>query len=104
MFVSEQPLLDAGGSPTGVNAGFCIRTLPGQFSGRQWTVTMSNGPIAVAGREAESGTSLIPVIGGTGAFACATGVLATTPKGDKTYEQRLTLYLRPDCEEPRLQQ
>jgi hypothetical protein len=102
MFVFDQPLLDTGDMPIGANAGFCIRTMPGQFSECQWTLTMAKGSITVAGREAELGTSLIPVIGGTGEFACVAGVLTTTPKGDKTYEQKLTLYWHSDCAEQRL--
>lgn len=99
MFVFDQPLLDAGGKVIGANAGFCVRTTPGEYSVCQWTLAMANGSLTVAGREADHGTSLIPVIGGTGEFACATGVLATTPRGDKTYEQILTLYSRSDCAE-----
>lgn len=97
MFIFDQPLLDADGSPIGTNAGFCMRITPGQFSECQWTLAMARGSITVAGREYDHGTSLIPVIGGTGDYADAQGVLATTPKGDRTYEQKLTLSLSPRC-------
>ena len=53
MFVFDQPLLDAGGKVIGANAGFCVRTTPGEFSVCQWTLAMANGSLTVAGREAE---------------------------------------------------
>lgn len=95
MFVFDQPLLNEAGQNIGSNSGFCVRTLPGQFSQCQWTLTMSDGTITVAGREAESGPSDIPVIGGTGAYLGVSGVLVTTPNGDRTFTQVLTL-IRPN--------
>lgn len=94
MFVFDQPLLNAAKENIGSNSGFCVRTLPGQFSECQWTLTMADGTITVAGREAETGTSLIPIIGGTGAYVGASGVLTTTPNGDKTFTQVLT-FMKP---------
>ncbi|MFY0524250.1 dirigent protein [Archangium gephyra] len=94
MFVFDQPLLNEARENIGSNSGYCVRTLPGQFSECQWTLTMADGTITVAGREAEMGTSLVPIIGGTGAFEGASGVLATTPNGDRTFTQVLTL-LKP---------
>ncbi|KFE58521.1 hypothetical protein DB31_6242 [Hyalangium minutum] len=95
MFVFDQPLLNEAGQNIGSNSGFCVRTLPGQFSECQWTLTMSDGSITVAGREAETGPSQIPVIGGTGAYLGVSGVLVTTPNGDRTFTQVLTL-IRPN--------
>ncbi|WP_375772295.1 dirigent protein [Archangium gephyra] len=94
MFVFDQPLLNEARENIGSNSGYCVRTLPGQFSECQWTLTMADGTITVAGREAEMGTSRIPIIGGTGAFEGASGVLTTTPNGDRTFTQVLTL-LKP---------
>jgi hypothetical protein len=91
MFVFDQPLLNEARQNIGSNSGFCVRTLPGQFSECQWTLTMTDGSVTVAGREAEAGTSQIPILGGTGAFDRVTGVLATTPNGDRTFTQVLTL-------------
>lgn len=95
MFVFDQPLMNEAGQNIGTNSGFCVRTLPGQFSECQWTLTMSDGSITVAGREAETGPSQIPVIGGTGAYLGVSGVLVTTPNGDRTFTQVLTL-IRPN--------
>ena len=91
MFVFDQPLLNEARQNIGSNSGYCVRTLPGQFSECQWTLTMADGTITVAGREAETGTSLIPIIGGTGAYLGVSGMLATTPNGDRTFTQVLTL-------------
>jgi hypothetical protein len=92
MLVFDQPLLNSNYEPIGANSGFCIRILPGKFSECQWTLTLANGTITVAGREADSGTSMIPIVGGSGDYLLVGGVMATTPNGDQTYSQVLTLY------------
>lgn len=92
IFVFDQPLLNSNHEPIGKNSGFCIRTLPGKFSECQWTLTLADGTITVAGRESDTGTSMIPVIGGSGKYLLVRGVMATTPNLDKTYTQILTLY------------
>ena len=94
MFVFDQSLLDPNHQVFGTNSGFCVRTLPGKFSECQWTLTLPNGTITVAGREADNGTSMIPIIGGSGDYRSATGVLATTPNDNRTFTQVLTLYLK----------
>lgn len=94
MFVFDQPLLNASEENIGSNSGYCIRTLPGQFSECQWTLTMADGTLTVAGREAENGPSRIPVVGGTGAYEGVTGVMTSTPNGNRTYTQVLNL-VRP---------
>ena len=66
MFVFDQPLLNEALQNIGSNSGYCVRTLPGQFNECQWTLTMTDGTITVAGWEADQGTSLIPVVGGHG--------------------------------------
>ena len=92
IFVFDQPLLNSNHEPIGKNSGFCIRTLPGKFSECQWTLTLANGTITVAGRESDAGTSMIPVVGGSGKYLLVRGVMASTPNSDKTYTQILTLY------------
>ena len=92
IFVFDQPLLNGNRELIGKNSGFCIRILPGKFSECQWTLTLADGTITVAGRESDTGTSMIPVIGGSGKYLLVRGVLATTPNSDKTYAQILTLY------------
>ena len=92
ILVFDQPLLNSNHEPIGKNSGFCIRILPGKFSECQWTLTLANGTITVAGRESDTGTSMVPVIGGSGKYLLVRGVMATTPNSDKTYTQILTLY------------
>ena len=103
VFVFDQKLLAADAETViGRNAGFCIRTDPGapDFSSTDhptlpddpdnnygqcaWTLTFFEnsgytGSLTVSGREADIGTSRVPVIGGTGEFIGATGVLISTP-------------------------
>ena len=92
IFVFDQPLLNSNHELIGKNSGFCIRTLPGKFSECQWTLTLANGTITVAGRESDTGTSMIPIVGGSGKYLLVRGVMASTPNSDKTYTQILTLY------------
>lgn len=92
IFVFDQPLLNSHYEPIGNNSGFCIRTLPGKFSECQWTLTLADGTITVAGRESDAGASMIPIIGGSGKYLLVRGVMATTPNSDKTFTQILTLY------------
>ena len=92
IFVFDQPLLNSNREPIGKNSGFCIRTLPGKFSECQWTLTLADGTITVAGRESDAGASMVPVIGGSGKYLLVRGVMTTTPNLDKTFTQILTLY------------
>ncbi len=103
VFVFDQKLLAADADTViGRNAGYCIRTDPGapdfsstdhptlpddpdnNFGQCSWTLTFFEnsgfeGSLTVSGREADIGTSRVPIIGGTGDFIGATGVLITTP-------------------------
>jgi hypothetical protein len=103
IFVFDQKLLaDDAATPIGRNAGFCIRTDPGapdysgtdhpvlpddpdnNYSQCSWSLIFEKhsgyrGAIVVSGREADQGTSVLPVIGGTGDFYGVVGVLSTTP-------------------------
>ncbi len=92
IFVFDQPLLSSNHEPIGRNSGFCIRTQPGKFSECQWTLTLADGTITVAGRESEAGASMVSVIGGSGKYLLVRGVMTTTPNLDKTFTQILTLY------------
>ncbi len=91
MLIFDESLLDESGKNIGSNSGFCLHTLPGRFSECQWTLTLADGTITVAGREASDGTSYIPIIGGSGAYIGASGVMASFPSGNQTFTQVLTL-------------
>jgi hypothetical protein len=92
MFVFEQPLMDKDHNDIGSNNGYCITTRVGVHSQCQWTLTLVDGAIVVAGEEAERGSSVVAVIGTTGAYAGFTGELTTTPNGDGTFIQELRLH------------
>jgi len=103
IFVFDQKLLAKDKKTIiGRNAGYCVRTDPGapdfsstdhptlpddpnnNFGQCTWTLSFYensgyNGTLTVSGREADLGTSFVAIIGGTGDFIGATGVLATTP-------------------------
>ena len=123
IFVFDQKLLaEDMVTLIGRNAGYCIRTDPGvpDFSGTDhpdlpddpdnnfgqcsWTLVFYvdsgyYGSILVSGREAELGTSVLAVIGGTGSFAGASGVLYTAPVKHQTggvlFRQELRLLQPP---------
>ncbi len=122
IFVFDQKLLaEDGETIIGRNAGFCIRTDPGSSSDNgndhpdlpdnpdnnygQCTWTLSflenskyRGSIVVSGREADLGTSVLPIVGGTGDFLGAVGVLSSTPipqnEGGVLFHQEL-IFKRP---------
>jgi len=103
VFVFDQKLLAKDAETViGRNAGYCIRTDPGapDFSGTDhpslpddpdnnygqcsWSLVFEQasgyvGTVVVSGREADRGTSVLPVVGGTGDFFDVPGVLHTTP-------------------------
>jgi len=87
----DQPLLNAAGETIGTNSGFCVRTRVGHSYQCQWTLTLPDGTIQVAGREFDEGASMIPIVGGTGDYAGAAGEMQTVNNGDGTFTQ--TLYL-----------
>jgi len=91
VFIFDQPLLNEQHKAIGNNGGFCITVRPGAYSQCQWTLQLRDGTITVAGQEAASGPSTLPVIGTTGAYQQYRGVLVTKPLPDGTYSQIITL-------------
>jgi hypothetical protein len=119
IFVFDQKLLAEDATTViGRNAGYCIRTDPGMpdFSGTDhphlpddpdnnygqcsWSLVFTapsdyRGSIVISGREADKGTSVLPVVGGTGSFRGVTGILHTTPvpqdSGGVLFRQELFL-------------
>ena len=89
MYVFDQPLLDGEGTNIGNNSGTCIRTLVGHNLQCQWTLTLEDGTIQVAGREFDQGTSMIAIVGGTGAYLGISGEMASTNNQDGTFLQVL---------------
>lgn len=91
----DQPLLDTRQKPIGSNSGFCVRTRVGHSFQCQWTLTLQDGSIQVAGREFDEGSSDIAIVGGTGEYACIRGQVESVNNGDGTFTQTLHYWI--DC-------
>ena len=89
ILVFDQPLLDAHRQQIGNNSGTCLRTRVGHSFQCQWTLTLEDGTIQVAGREFDEGTSAISIIGGTGRYAGITGEMSSINNNDGTFTQHL---------------
>ena len=90
----DQPLLDQQGKQIGNNSGMCIRTRIAHSFQCQWTLTLDNGSIQVAGREFDKGTSHITIVGGTGQYAGISGQMESINNGDGTFTQTLHYWTR----------
>jgi hypothetical protein len=88
----DQPLLNQQGERIGNNSGTCIRTRVDHSFQCQWTLTMANGSIQVAGREFDQGTSTITIVGGTGQYAGISGQMVSVNNGDGTFTQTLSFW------------
>ena len=85
----DQPLLDASGRRIGDNSGVCVRTRVGHSYQCQWTLSLADGSIQVAGREFDRGESAIAIVGGTGAWSGVRGEMTSVNNGDGTFTQTL---------------
>ena len=88
----DQPLRDIQGKQIGNNSGICIRTRVGEHFQCQWSLTLDDGSIQVAGREMDKGKSDIAIVGGTGQYQGICGQMESVNNGDGTFTQ--TLYYR----------
>jgi len=89
ILVFDQPLLDAQGEPIGTNSGTCIRTRTGHSFQCNWTLSLENGSIQVAGREFDQGESSISIVGGTGRYSGISGAMTSVNNNDGTFTQTL---------------
>lgn len=89
ILVFDQPLLNTDGQEIGNNSGNCTRTRPGHSFQCQWTLTLEDGTIQVAGREFDQGTSYISITGGTGSYAGIRGEMSSTNNNNGTFTQNL---------------
>jgi hypothetical protein len=92
--VFDQPLLDEQRQTIGNNSGTCVRTRIGHSYQCQWTLTLENGSIQVAGREFDTGASQISVVGGTGKYAGIFGDMTSVNNSDGTFTQSLRYRIR----------
>ena len=90
----DQPLLNEQGKQIGKNSGTCIRTRVGHSFQCQWTLSLENGSIQVAGREFDTGSSHIAIVGGTGQYVSITGQMESVNNGDGTFTQTLHYWPR----------
>lgn len=90
----DQPLLNEQEKQIGTNSGTCVRTHVSHSFQCQWTLTLENGSIQVAGREFDKGTSTIAIVGGTGHYAGITGQMESVNNGDGTFIQTLQYWTK----------
>jgi len=90
----DQPLRDKQGKQIGNNSGICIRTKVGEHFQCQWTLTLNDGSIQVAGREKDEGESDIAIVGGTGQYQGISGQMESVNNGDGTFNQTLHYRIR----------
>jgi len=95
ILVFDQPLLDEQRRTIGNNSGTCIRTRVAHSYQCQWTLTLENGSIQVAGREFDAGASQISIVGGTGNYAGIVGDMRSVNNNDGTFTQTLRYRIRP---------
>lgn len=89
LLVFDQPLLNSDMQAIGNNSGTCIRIRPAHSFQCQWTLSLPKGSITVAGREFDTGTSMLSIVGGTGDYAGITGEMQSTNNSDGTFTQIL---------------
>lgn len=93
ILVFDQPLLDEHRKPVGNNSGFCIRTRLAHSFQCQWTLSLEEGTVQVAGREFDEGESSISIVGGTDRYAGIRGDMTSVKNRDGTFTQTLNYWL-----------
>jgi hypothetical protein len=96
ILVFDQPLLDEHRKNIGNNSGTCIRTRVDHSFQCQWTLTLDNGSIQVAGREFDQDTSVISIVGGTGRYFGISGEMKSVNNNDGTFTQSLRYRVRQE--------
>ncbi len=92
MLVFDQPLLDEHKRQIGTNSGTCIRTRAAHSFQCNWTLSLENGSIQVAGREFDEGTSAISIVGGTGIYSGISGEMESANNNNGTFTQTLRFW------------
>ena len=90
----DQPLLDEAMQEIGNNSGTCIRTRVAHSFQCQWTLTLADGTIRVAGREFDQGTSTLGITGGSGKYSGINGEMESVNNNDGTFTQTLRYQIR----------
>lgn len=88
MLVYNDVLTDENGTESGMSSGFCVLTqVENTISECVWTYHLADGTITVSGTDTDSAPNVethIPVVGGTGAYAGARGVVHEVHNEDQT--------------------
>jgi ABC-type amino acid transport substrate-binding protein len=92
--IFDQPLLNETMAKIGNNSGTCIRTRAGHSFQCQWTLTLEDGSIQVAGREFDQGTSTVSIVGGTGRYSRIRGEMESVNNDNGTFTQTLRYWTR----------
>lgn len=87
----NEPLMNTANKNIGTSNGFCIRTVSGQASQCQWTLTLPEGTITLASTQQEKGASLATIAGGTGAYCGINGEAEYTHNKNGTYTINLKM-------------
>ncbi|MDT8283094.1 MAG: dirigent protein [Gammaproteobacteria bacterium] len=101
ILVFDQPLLDEQKNIIGNNSGNCIRNRVAHSYQCQWTLTFNSNnettdSIQVAGREYDTGSSNISIVGGSGKYSGISGEMISTNNADGTFTQVLHYRLTID--------
>lgn len=59
----------------GRDAGYCVRIVVGESWQCSWTTFLADGSIAVQGPFSDTGSTVLAITGGTGAYAAARGTM-----------------------------
>ena len=89
----DQPLRNNSMKEIGNNSGTCVRTRVAHSFQCQWTLTLKDGTIQVAGREFDKGSSTITIVGGTGKYFGISGEMESTNNNNGTFTQKLRYIL-----------
>jgi hypothetical protein len=64
----------------GTSSGFCVRTVVGKTWHCNWMIHLAHGQLAVSGTYPDEGDCEFAVVGGTGRYAGARGVVKVHPR------------------------
>jgi allene oxide cyclase len=84
---------------SGIDNGYCVRTVVGSTWECNWTVQLESGSITVEGPFYDVGDSALAITGGTGAFADARGQMLLHARNDEGSEYDFTYMVTGNFQE-----
>ena len=89
------PMFDAANlKEVGSSSGSCVRTTVGRTWHCNWMIQLAHGQFAVAGTYPDEGDCDFAIVGGTGRYAAARGVLKVHPRDAEHASYDFTIVLR----------